>query len=270
MLRSGVKILYIGDVSTRRGRESLKQIIPQLKQKHSPDFIIANIENAAGGRGVTHQTYTEILGYGIDLATAGDHVYSLKSFLEQPIEDLAFIRPANYESNLPGKQYEVVEVAGQKVAFIVLLGQDMMQSSRFVRNPFFYVDQMLEQKEIAEANHIVIEVHAETGTEKLALAWYLKDRVSAVVGTHTHVATADNRLLGEQVAYVTDIGQVGPYDASLWADFENVINNFKYPMRKPFEMAENGPIVFNSVLITLDSKQNLSPLSIERVDIVVE
>jgi hypothetical protein len=116
----------------------------------------------------------------------------------------------------------------------------------------------------------LIDFHAEATAESLSFAWYVRDRVEAVVGTHTHVATADNRVLDGTTAYVTDVGQVGPYAASLWVDFENVIHNFKYPHRKRFEVAETGPRIFNSVLISFDPKKNFSPKSIERVDVVIE
>ncbi len=265
-----MKLLYIGDVSTRRGREALRSLIPKIKSKHKPDFIIANVENSAGGRGVTREKIYEMSSYGIDLMTSGDHTFGIQDFEEDLSTELPLIIPANYEAQLPGNNFQIVEIGGKRVAFVCVLGQSFMPSGDLVRNPFYFMDELLETDDFKTADQIIVEVHTETATEKLSLAWYLKDRVSAVVGTHTHVATADNRLLGGKVAYVSDIGQVGPYDASLWVDFENVIHNFRYPTRRKFKIAEDGPMVFNSVLLTLSDTKKISPLSIDRVDLVFE
>ncbi len=266
---SELSILFIGDVSGSIGRDALKQVLPQIKQKHKPDLVIANVENAAGGHGVTREVITELISSGVDLATGGDHTFQIKGFYEDLSTDMPFIRPANYEAkNLPGSPYKILDLGAKgRVAVINLLGQEFFPQASRVRSPFWFIDEMLDYPDIAAAEIKLVEIHAEATSEKLSMAWYLRDRAQIVVGTHTHVATADNRVLDGKVAYVSDVGQVGPYAASLWVDFESVIHNFKYPNRKAFKLEENGPKIFNSVLIKL---KNFSPVSIERVDVVLE
>lgn len=272
--RSMLKLLFIGDVCGKPGRETVRKVLPGIKAKHAPDLVIANVENSAGGFGVSRETVEELVNAGIDFCTSGDHTFAMSEFLESGMDDLPFIRPANYEApGLPGKGVDFIDLRAKgRVAIINLLGQELFTHTQRVRSPFWFVDEMLEQSEIKESDLVFIDFHAEATSEKLALAWYVRDRVQAVVGSHTHVATADNRLLGGKIAYVTDAGQVGPYDASLWVDFENVIHNFKYPYRKPMKMAETGPRIFNSVLFTFDREigKKYSPIAIERVDAVVE
>lgn len=267
---SQLKILFLGDVSGRVGREMVANKLPTLLAKYKPDLTVANVENAAGGFGVTAEVVQELLSYGVDLCTGGDHTFQIKSFYEELATDnLAFIRAANYSApGLPGNGYEILNL-GQKgrVAIISMLGQEFIGKTEKVENPFWFIDEFLEQEDIKAADFRLIDFHAETTAEKLSFAWYVRDRVEAVLGTHTHVATADNRLLGGKTAYVTDVGQCGPYDASLWVDFDVSIHNFKYPFRKPHKLAETGPRILNAVLV---STENFSPQSIERVDIVKE
>ncbi len=264
-----LKILFIGDVSGSVGREVVKKVLPRIRNEQKPDLIVANVENAAGGVGVTREVIEELVSYGIDLCTSGDHTFSIKDFIDEIDEDLPFIRPANYEAiGVPGVGYKILDLGPKgRVAVINMLGQELFSFNQRVRSPFWFIDELLKQEDIKNADLRVLDFHTETTSEKLSLAWYVRDRVEAVVGTHTHVATADNRLLGGKVAYVSDLGQVGPYEASLWVDFENVIHNFKYPFRKPFVMAENGPKIFNSVLISFE---NFSPVAIDRVDVVLD
>ena len=264
-----LKILFIGDISGSVGRDTIKKVLPKIKNEKSPDLIIANIENAAGGVGVTREVIEEMASAGIDLFTSGDHTFGIREFVEELTPELPFVRPANYEAkSMPGVGYKVLDLGEKgRVAVINILGQELFSFNNRVRSPFWFIDELLEIPEIKEADIRFIDFHAETTSEKLSFAWYVRDRVEAVVGTHTHVATADNRILDNKVAYVTDAGQVGPYLASLWVDFENVVHNFKYPNRKPFILAEKGPKIFNSVLISF---KNFSPVAIERVDVVLE
>lgn len=267
-MEDSIKVLWIGDVSGRVGRETLARVLPGIRNEYKPDLVIANIENSAGGRGVTAQTLQECISAGVDIATGGDHTFDVKGFVDELTPDHPFVRPANYDAtSVPGKGYELVDLGAKgKVAVIQLLGRELFSTAPKVRNPFWYIDELLSQPDIAAADVRLIEMHAEATSEKSSLAWYVKGRVHAVVGTHTHVATADNRILGGEIAYVSDIGQVGPYDACLWADYENAIHNFKFPDRRKLEVSENGPKVFNSVLIEI---KNTSPLSIDRVDVIV-
>jgi metallophosphoesterase (TIGR00282 family) len=264
-----LKILFIGDVSGSVGRDVVKQVLPKIRNEQKPDLVIANIENAAGGVGVTREVISELTSYGIDLCTSGDHTFGIKDFVEELDTELPFIRPANYEAkSVPGVGYKVLDLGAKgTVAVINILGQELFTNNPRVRSPFWFIDELLTIPEITDADIRFIDFHAETTSEKLSFAWYVRDRVEAVVGTHTHVATADNRILDGKVAYVSDTGQVGPYAASLWVDFENVVHNFKYPFRKPFVLAENGPKIFNSVIVSFE---NFSPVKIDRVDVVVD
>ena len=249
-----MKILFIGDISAEPGRKTVEKVLPKVKDKYKPDVVIANCENAAGGLGVNTSVLNELQGYGVDFFTSGDHVWTIKGFLDSLLDtNLPLVRPYNYEGTeqLPGKGYEILDLGSKGRLLIVnLLGQSFMNGH--ARNPFWSIDELLsrlhEMPDMPE--NILIDFHAETTSEKLCLAYYLKNRVSAVLGTHTHVPTCDQRII-DQCAYVTDVGQVGPLDASLWIKFDTAIHNFKYPFRKPIEVETEGKMVFNSVLIEL-------------------
>lgn len=272
-----LNILYIGDVSGRVGRETVTKVLPSLKQKHKLDLVIANVENSAGGYGIRERTVREMLDAGVDLCTGGDHTFAMKEFYEELQQEISFIRPANYEvANLPGKPWEIIDLGPKgRIGVIQVLGTELFTHSTKALNPFHFLDTTLLSPEFTELDLIIVEIHAESTAEKLSLAWSVRDKATAVVGTHTHVATADNRLFGDEqgkVAYVTDIGQVGPYAASLWVDIDTAIHNFKYPMRKQHKLSEQKPYIFNSVLMKFEQKINkkYSPLSIERIDVTVE
>lgn len=264
------RILFIGDVCGEVGLNTVSRVLPSLKDTRKIDLVIANGENGAYGRGVTREVIQRLVQSGVDVVMGGDHTFSIKGFAEDLNgADLPFVRPANYEApNLPGVGYKIVDL-GEKgtVAIMSILGQELFTFNHKVHNAFWFIDDMLEIPEIKEANMRFIDFHAEATSEKLSFGWYVKDRVQTMVGTHTHVSTADNRLLGGTMAYVTDVGQVGPYEASLWVDFASAIHGFKYPTRVPFEPEMKPPYIFNSVLITYE---NFSPVTIERVDVVVE
>jgi len=267
-----MKILFIGDISGRPGRETIKEVLPEVIKKEKTDLVIANCENAAGGRGVTMDVINELSGHGIDFFTAGEHVWDIKDFLkDMDLPNIPLVRPYNYEQTdrLPGKGFEVLDLGSRgKLAVITLLGQEFMRDR--VRSPFWAADEILkkleEEKMITDDVPIIVDVHAEATSEKVSLAYYLSDRVSAVIGTHTHVATADARLIGS-TAFVTDAGMVGPWDASLWADFKNIIHNFKYPYKKAFKMVTSGRRVFNSVLFEIKGRK---ALNIKRIDRIIE
>jgi hypothetical protein len=263
-----MKILFIGDISAKPGRNTVKKILPKIKEKYKPDLVVANCENAAGGLGINKAVLSELQSYGIDYFTGGDHVWGIKDFREDLYDiSLPIVRPYNYEGSdkLPGKYYDVVDLGAKgRVAIITLLGQSFMRSMS--RNPFWAIDELLEtlHKDPDFPKTILIDFHAEATSEKLCLGNYLKSRITALVGTHTHVPTCDHRLMG-QMAYVSDVGMVGPLDSSLWVDFDIATHNFKYPYRKMIEPEENGRMVFNSVLIT---EEDGKAKKIERIDVV--
>jgi len=241
-------------------------VLPEIKQQENVDFVIANCENAAGGYGVTRAVLDELSGYGVDYFTSGDHVWKVKDFVEEMHDDnLPILRPYNYEqeAQLPGKGYTIVDMGSTKLAIINMLGQVFMHEP--VRNPFWMIDEVLgklAEEGITEKDPIIVDFHAEATAEKISFGYYVRDRVSLVFGTHTHVPTADERLIG-RAGYVTDVGMVGPLDASLWANFDSVINNFKFPFKRSKQMEMGGRKVFNSVLVNV---VNGKTTSIKRVD----
>lgn len=264
-----MKILFIGDISARPGRKTVKDILPKIKEKYKPDIVIANCENAAGGIGISKDILKELQSYGIDYFTGGDHVWAIKEFREDLYDvTLPIVRPYNYEGSekLPGKYYDVVDLGSKgQIAIITLLGQSFMKSPS--RNPFWAIDELLDtlHKDPNFPKTVIIDFHAETTSEKLCLGNYLKDRITALVGTHTHVPTCDQRLMG-QMAYVTDVGMVGSLDSSLWVDFEIATHNLKYPYKRVYEPEEDGKMVFNSVLIT---EEDGKAKKIERIDVII-
>lgn len=267
-----MKVLFIGDISGKPGRNLVKELLPEIKTKYKPDVVIANCENAAHGLGVTKEVLNELSAYGIDFFTSGDHVWSVRDFVEEMYDlNLPLVRPYNYEhqAKLPGKGVHTLDLGSKgKLTVINLIGQSFMK--HIPRSPFWAVDELLDDLHIDAQGktpdgikqNILVDFHAETTAEKLCLAAYLKDRVSALVGTHTHVATADARLIGP-LAYVTDAGMVGPLDASLWIKFDTAIHNFKYPFKKMPVMEDSGRMIFNSVLIELDGGV---AVGIQRID----
>ena len=270
-----MNVLFIGDISARPGRESVKDVLSNIKQHYEVDFVIANCENAAGGRGVTRAILKELESYGVDFFTAGDHVWAQKQFHEDLYDlNLPIIRPLNYEGNaqIPGKGYKLIDLGDKRIFILSFLGQGFMREP--VRSPFWVfdewwnarVDEGILSDDKSSNPLIFIDFHAETTAEKLTFGWYVHSRVSAFFGTHTHVATADARLMGD-MAYVTDVGMCGPYNASLWVNPSITTNNFMFPMKEPYKAELEGPRIFNSVLVTFEGKE---AKSIKRIDKILQ
>jgi len=252
-----MKVLFIGDISARPGRETVRDVLPDIRKENEIDFVIANCENSARGYGVTLKILNELQSYGVDFFTSGDHVWTQKEFvIDLEDKSLPLIRPYNYEKQnlLPGKGYEIIQLKNERLIIINLLGQVFMKEQ--VRNPFWVMDELLaklsKEENLSDSDAIIIDFHAEATSEKLSLAYYLQNKITALLGTHTHVATADFRLIGN-TAFVSDVGMVGAYDASLWASFSDVIHNFKYPFKYPKTVEFEGRRVFNSVMIEIES-----------------
>lgn len=252
-----MNILFLGDISGKPGRMMVREYLPKIKAKYKIDLTVANCENAAAGWGVTRKVIEELAGYGIDFFTSGDHIWQYPDFVED-LQDKALpvVRPYNYEggSQVPGKPYEIIDLGSKgKVVIACFLGQVFMPKDQ--RSPFWAAEDFLDEIAGKGINFgediILIDIHAEATAEKINFAAYLKNKVTAVLGTHTHVATADTRLIGS-TAFVTDVGMVGPYDASLWIKFEQTLHNFRFPFKVRGEMEEDGMRVLNSVLIETD------------------
>jgi metallophosphoesterase (TIGR00282 family) len=216
-----------------------------LRQKHNIDFVIANGENAAHGKGLTPAVAKELLGTGIDVITSGNHIWSLREIGDYLNTDVPVIRPLNYPPMAPGRGW--VQVKG--VTVISLLGRVYLSN---VDCPFRTVDQLLSTICVPDKSSIiVVDFHGEATSEKVVMGWYLDGRVSAVVGTHTHVPTADARVLPKGTAHVTDIGMVGPRDSVLGVEPERIIAHYVTQLPARFDVA-SGPVVFNSVLLDID------------------
>ncbi len=248
----------------RLGRATTAKILPTLKKSDSINLIIANSDNIAGGRGVTKDTLNEVLGYGVDFFTCGDHIFDIKSF-ENDVDNLQFIvRPANFTVDSPGKEYFIYDL-GKLGRYLVvsLVGRTFIKTNS--ENPFTTIDRILGEMEGADLSGIFVDFHAEATSEKVAMGHFLDGRVTAVVGTHTHVPTADQRILPNGTAFVTDIGMVGPLNSVLGVRKDIIVKNFTSSVIEKFEWVEEGKAVFNSVLVDYDEKQHVAR-SIERKD----
>lgn len=251
----------IGDVIGRPGRETLRRILPGLRQEKGIDAVIANGENAAGGFGLTAETASELLDAGVDVITSGNHIWDKKEFIPY-LDDtkgggLPVLRPANYPQ-APG-----VGVLRRKgVAVINLMGRVFMPQ---LDCPFRAADRLLAQLRGEQDTPVVIvDFHAEATSEKQAMGWYLDGRVSGVFGTHTHVGTVDARILPQGTAYLTDVGMAGPADSVIGSEVNAVLQRFLTAMPGNLPVAK-GPCVFNAVLVDVDDKTGRAQ-ALERVD----
>lgn len=242
-----MQVLFIGDIVGKPGRNALSAFLPELMKEYSFDLIIANAENASGGRGLTKEVAFELFDSGIDFLTMGNHVWDQKEILKFIDDENRLIRPANYPKGVPGKGYGFVLNNGIKTGIINLSGRIFLAP---LENPFTMVMQIVN-KIAAETPVIIVDFHAEATSEKMALGWFLDGKVSAVLGTHTHIQTADARILDRGTAYITDVGMTGPRDSVLGVKKEIVINNFLTQMPVRFEVA-SGPIQINAVIMDID------------------
>ena len=255
-----MRILFIGDIVGEPGRRALKELLPKITKREKIDFIIANGENAAGGSGITPQLVDELLGYGVDVITTGDHIWKRKEILERMSQDARILRPANYPREDPGFGSTVVQSkSGVDVGVINIQGRVFMQA---IECPFKVVKSELERIK-NKARIIVVDVHAEATSEKMALGWYLDGLVSAVIGTHTHVQTADEKILPQGTAFLTDAGMTGPFDSVIGRKKEQILTRFITQMSVKFEMAE-GDIQLHGAIIDIDEKTGKAN-SIKRV-----
>jgi metallophosphoesterase (TIGR00282 family) len=252
-----LRILAIGDVVGKPGRKAVAALVPGLRRELQVDVVIANGENAAAGRGLTIGTARELLNGGVDVITSGNHIFDQKEILPYLDSEAPVLRPANYPEGVPGRG--MAQLRG--LTIINLMGRTFMYE---IDDPFRCADRLLE--DASPGTPIVVDMHAEATSEKVGMGWYLDGRVSAVFGTHTHVPTADARLLPKGTAFVSDLGMCGPRDSIIGVDPDGPIQKFLTGMPARFVVAEKSPAVqFNSVLIELDD-QTGKGRAIERVD----
>jgi len=243
-----VKLLFVGDVVAGLGRRTVAALLPGLREEHKPDFVVVNGENAAGGVGITRKTARELLELGADAITLGNHAYRHREVYEYLDSEPRIVRPANYPKGSPGRGHTVVESGGLRLGVVNLSGQVFLQA---VRSPFAEADAILaELRDSADA--VMVDMHAEATSEKVALGWYLDGRALAVVGTHTHVPTADARVLPGGTAYVTDVGMTGPRGGVIGVKREQAIERFLTLTQVRFETADEDPWL-NAVLVEGDS-----------------
>jgi metallophosphoesterase (TIGR00282 family) len=257
-----VKIIFVGDIVGEAGRDMLRDFLPRLKEKHKIDVALVNIENMAGGFGITPSTVQEAYQAGAHLLSGGNHSFDKKEGLQVIEDDPYLVRPANYPKGTPGRGWATYSLpGGVKIALINLMGRTFMDP---IDCPFQKVDEILEELKPITHN-IVVDMHAEATSEKMAMGWYLNGRVSAVVGTHTHIQTADERILDAGTAYISDLGMTGPYDSVIGVKKDIVIDRFITKRGRRFETASGDPWLCG-VLIDIDSNTGKAR-SIERIRI---
>jgi len=261
-----MRFLLIGDVVGKLGRRAVGEILPGLRKKEKIDLVIANGENLAHGRGATERTAMEMMGYGVDFFTSGPHIFAHPEIFDC---DIPLVRPANYPEGKPGKGFALLTVGGKKVLVVNLVGSEKfigrayLEEGEKLRNPFEVAEEILASEKGADLT--VVDFHAELTSEKRAMGFFLDGRVTAVLGTHTHVPTADAQVLPEGTGYVTDVGMVGARDSVLGVRKEIIIDRLANNSRDPFKWVEKGPAVFNSVLLETSSRGLVR--TIKRVDI---
>lgn len=256
-----MKILFIGDIVSSTGRSIVSRYLKDIKNKYEIDFVIANGENAAHGKGITEKMYLELLSYGIDVVTLGNHFLLATESLNVLDRSEKLIRPLNLHSSVPGSGSRVFDVKGYKVRVTNLLGKVFINDLN-PSNPFDAIDALLEASN--EVIHIV-DFHAEATAEKLSLGWYLDGKVSAVIGTHTHVPTADERIFPNGTAYQSDVGMCGPYDGIIGMRKDLVIHKQRTGLPTKFDI-EEGDAQLNACVLDIDEASGKTR-SIQRINL---
>lgn len=248
-----IRILFIGDIVGRPGRDKVAAWVGRLREKHQLDFVIANGENAAAGAGITGAIAKTLLGQGIDAITLGDHVWDQRGW-EHEIEDFERVcRPANLPESCPGRDHVILSKSGFRLAVFTVLGRTYLNLKG--ECPFVTADRLLSRTVTAGlADAALVEIHAEATSEKIALSWHLDGRAAAVVGTHTHVPTADAEVRPQGTAYITDVGMTGPYQGVLGREVEPVVGRFLDGMPRRFGVAD-GDVRLSAVRVDYDEKR---------------
>lgn len=232
-----LNVLVIGDIVGRPGREIVSRQLGDLRKKEDISFVVANGENASGGSGITPKEAEELFGAGVDVITCGDHVWSKREVIPYITSEPRLLRPANYPPSNPGSGHGIFRTGeGHKIGVIHLAGRVFMNQHSSCP---FEVGKNILDKMLEETKIIIVDIHAEATSEKIALGWYLDGLVSFVFGTHTHVPTADERILPKGTAYITDVGMTGPYESVLGRKVDRVLYKFLTQMPSQFDVAEN-------------------------------
>ncbi|GAB5046766.1 TIGR00282 family metallophosphoesterase [Thermodesulfovibrio sp. TK110] len=243
-----LNVLFIGDIVGKSGRQIVKTILPRLVEEHQIEFVIANAENSAGGFGITEKVAQELFSYGIDLITTGNHVWDKKEAIPYIAKESRILRPLNYPPGVPGFGSAVIKTRKNNVIAVINVSGRVFMN--LLDCPFRSTEE--EIKRIKEqTKFIFIDFHAEATSEKIAFAYYFDGKVSAIIGTHTHVQTADERILPEGTAYITDVGMTGPEDSVIGFKKDEVIDKFLTQMPKKFDVPSTSSI-FSAVVVKVD------------------
>jgi metallophosphoesterase (TIGR00282 family) len=257
-----MRILFVGDIFGKPGREIARRAIPALIEKESLDFVIANVENSAAGFGVTGDIADTILGYGVDAMTTGNHVWDKKEVLDYIPRQPKLLRPANFPAGTPGRGTYLGQTrTGEPIGVINVMGRIFMNP---LEDPFAVAQREIESLR-GKTRVIIVDFHAEATSEKVAMGWHLDGKVTGVFGTHTHVQTADDRILPKGTAYLTDAGMTGPHDSIIGVTTELALTRFLTGMPAKFESA-TGPGRLNGVIVSADQATGRAT-AIERVNL---
>jgi metallophosphoesterase (TIGR00282 family) len=255
-----MNILFIGDIVGSPGREAVKKLLPELKKEYHLDFMIANAENAAGGSGITPAVAEELFASGLDVLTSGDHIWKKREVLEIIEQEERILRPANFPAGAPGRGWGLFKTKDAlKVGVVNVQGRVFMEA---LECPF-RTSRQAQEALSKDTKIIIVDIHAEATSEKVALGWYLDGKVSAVLGTHTHIQTADERILPGGLAYITDVGMTGPVDSVIGRKIEDVLERFLTCVPTRFEVAKEN-IQLQGVVLDIDEKTGKAK-SIERI-----
>ena len=257
-----MKIMFVGDVVGRNGRRAFRKYTPQLREEKGIDVVVVNGENSAAGKGFTRKSLDELYQGGADIVTSGNHVWDKKDVLEFIDQEPFLIRPANYPGDAPGKGWCCYPFKAKNIGVMNLSGRAFMPP---LDDPFQQVEELLRAM-ARECDLIFLDFHAETTSEKIAMGWYLDGRVNGVVGTHTHVQTADACLLPQGTGYITDLGMTGPRCSVLGVETEKILYRLQTCRPVRFEGAD-GPSAYEAVIMTIDDAANRT-VGIERVQIL--
>lgn len=260
-----MKILIVGDVFGRAGRRTFAEFTPKIKAEKNIDVVVVNGENAAHGKGLTVATFNELLSNGADVITTGNHVWDNKEIFEIIDREPFLIRPANFPEGTPGNGFCIFPYRAKNIGVINVMGRTFMTP---MDCPFICAEKIVAQMK-NQCDIILIDFHAEATSEKMALAYFLDGKVTAVVGTHTHVQTADERILPQGTAYITDLGMVGVLDSAIGMELESVIEKFITCRQNKFAVAEKGTCIYSAVIVEIDDATNKAK-NIERIKIINE
>ncbi len=254
-----MRIMMVGDIFGLPGRAAFAKYTPRLKKKKKIDIVVANGENSAGGKGISRKSMDELTRGGADIVTSGNHIFDQKEVLQFIDDEPYLVRPANYPDGVPGKGWCVYPWRAKNIGVMNLSGRAFMPP---LDCPFQKAEEILREMR-DECDIILLDFHAEATSEKMAMGWYLDGKVNAVVGTHTHIQTADERILPKGTAYITDLGMTGPWNSCIGDSVDSVLPKFLTAMPSRFEVAK-GPCAYSAVIIDIDETTNKTT-GIERI-----